>query len=246
MEPLYVRAEYLHGAHYFYFFVSATSLVFGLLSFEVPIIAGFLIASGILNCAISWVASKAVGKYYAGDDESRTTNYVILLLIALAIIFVPLYVRLIQFDVMQQGVIIMSYFFFFFASGNYLLTRISVVSDLFRIVHLTKYHVGLSKVVDIFANPEYESLVDILNLIEPRLIEYYEPSSSKKVDELLLKIADAGSVHELRTLLIEMGIALYEYELSVFEGEKGDGKPDNSALIRRFGYKKRLLEIAKV
>lgn len=246
MEPLYVRAEYLHGAHYFYFFVCVTSVIFGLLSFEVPVVAGFLIVSGILNCAISWVSSKAVGKYYSGDDESRTTNYAILVLIALTVIFVPLYVRLILFDVMQQGVIILSYFFFFFASGNYLLTRISVVSDLFRIVHLTKYHVGLSKVVDIFANPEYESLVDILNLIEPRLIEYYEPSSSKKVDVILLKIADVGSVHELRALLIELGIVLYEYELSVLEDGKGDGKQDNSILIRRFGYKKRLLEIAKI
>jgi len=245
MEPLYVRAEYLHGAHYFYFFVSVTSLVFGLLSFEVPIVAVFLIASGILNCAISWVASKAVGKYYTGDEEGRTTNYAILFLIALAVIFVPLYIGIIQFDAMQQGVIIMSYFFFFFASGNYLLTRISVVNDLFRIVHLTKYHVGLSKVVDIFANPEYESLVDILNLIEPRLIEYYEPSSSKKVDEILLKIVDVASVHELRNLLIDLGISLYEYELSALQSEKGNGKQDNSALIRRFGYKKRLLEIAK-
>jgi len=245
MEPLYVRAEYLHGAHYFYFFVSITSLIFGLISFKVPIVAGFLIASGILNCAISWGASKAVGKYYAADDEGRMINYAILFLIALTIIFVPLYVGIIQFGAMQQGVIIMSYFFFFFASGNYLLTRISVVNDLFRIVHLTKYHVGLSKVVDIFANPEYESLVDILNLIEPRLIEYYEPSSSKKVDEILLKIVDVASVHELRNLLIDLGIGLYEYELSVLESEKGNGKQDNSALIRRFGYKKRLLEIAK-
>ncbi len=247
MEFVNVRAEFLRAVHYFYFLVSVVSIAVAFLSFETVVIFAFLFAVGLLNIFISWVANRSVERYFKNEDNSGILNYVLLFFIGLFLVFAPLYTGIVSSDMMQQGVIIVSYFFFFWAFGNYVLTRINMVRDIFRIVHLTKYHFGISKLVDIFANPEYEGLVDVLNLIEPRLIKYYEPGSCKAVDELLLRIADERDAFRLRKLVVEMGIALYEYEIGELADASGkEGAPDNSSLIRRFGYKKKLLELAEV
>ncbi|MFH1127519.1 MAG: hypothetical protein ABIG84_03530 [archaeon] len=246
MDVLNVRSEYLRALHYFYFFIAAISFTFALLSLNLLVIFGFLFAAGILNLFIAWVAFRSVERFYVSDEGSPVVNYTLLLFIAMFLVFAPLYAGFISFDTMQQMVIVVSYFLFFFAFGNYMFTRIGVVRDIFRIVHLTKYHFGVSKLVEIFANPRYESLVDVLNLIEPRLVTFYEPGSDKVIDGLILDIANEGNVMRLRRMIIALGIALYDYELAELSREQDDGKADNSVLIRRFGYKKKLLEIINV
>ena len=74
--------------------------------------------------------------------------------------------------------------------------------------------------------------------------EIYSQDGHFDVDELFLRIADEEDVFRLRKLIISMGIALYEYEMGELAGasDKG-GTADNSSLIRRFGYKKKLLEL---
>ncbi|MEA3342891.1 MAG: hypothetical protein U9Q92_01875 [archaeon] len=247
MEFVNVRAEYLRAVHYFYFLVSVVSLAVAFLSYETVVIFAFLFVVSLANIFISLLASRSVDRYFKNEDNSGVLNYALLFFIGLFFVFAPLYVGFVSFDTMQQWVIIVSYFFFFWAFGNYLLTRIKMVGDLFRIVRLTKYHFGISKLVDIFTNPEYEGLVDVLNLIEPRLVKYYEPGTSKAVDDLLLMIVDERNASRLRKLVVEMGIALYEYELEELVSVSGKaGAVDNSSLIRRFGYKKKLLELVEV
>ena len=239
-----VRAEYLRAVHYVYFFVSVISFVFAFLSLGLPAIAGFLFFVSFSNLFMSWIAFVSVDRFFKYEDDTPVVNYLLLLFIALFFVFAPLYVEIVSFDAAQQGVIVVSYFLFFWGFGNYLLTRIKVVGDIFRIVRLTKYHFGISKITRIFTNPAYESIVDVLNLIEPRLIKFYEPGTDEMIDELLLRVADEGDVPELRKLIIELGIALYGYEMSVLAREQDENEDvDNSGLIRRFGYKKKMLEI---
>lgn len=242
MDPINIRADYLRAAHYIYFFISIISLTITILSTSLPVTAGFLLAVTISNLFISWLSKKSTDNFYKHKEGQGITNYALLIFIALFIIFAPLYLNIIPFNTMQLWVIIISYFMFFWAFTNYLITRIEVIRDIFRIVHLTKYHVGISRLINIFTNPAYESIVDILDLIEPRLIKFYEPGTDEKVDKLLLMVSDKKNTPHLRRLIIELGIALYAYEITELEKDK---TTDNSILIRRFGYKMKMLEIIK-
>lgn len=245
-EFVSVRAEYLLGVHYLYFFVSIISFAFAFLSFGMPVIAGFLFLVTFLNLFMSWVAFESVYRFFKYEDDSDFVNYLLLLFIALFLVFALLYVGVVLFDTAQQWVIVVSYFLFFWGFGSYVLTRVEVVGDIFRIVRLTKYHFGISKIASIFTNPAYESIVDVLNLIESRLVKFYEPGSDGEIDELLLKVADESDVPKLRKLIVDLGIALYGYEMSelVHEQDEND-EVDNSGIIRRFGYKKKMLEIIR-
>lgn len=245
-EFVSVRAEYLLGVHYLYFFVSIISFAFAFLSFGMPVIAGFLFLVTFLNLFMSWVAFESVYRFFKYEDDSDFVNYLLLLFIALFIVFAPLYVRVVLFDTAQQWVIVVSYFLFFWGFGSYVLTRVEVVGDIFRIVRLTKYHFGISKIASIFTNPAYEGIVDVLNLIESRLVKFYEPGADEEIDELLLKVADESDVPKLRKLIVDLGIALYGYEMSVLVREQDENdEVDNSGIIRRFGYKKKMLEIIR-
>jgi len=239
-----VRAEYLLGVHYLYFFVSVISFAFALLSLGLPVIAGFLFLVTFSNIFMSWIAFVSVDRFFKNDDDTPLVNYLLLLFIALFLVFAPLYGRVVLLDTAQQWVIVVSYFLFFWGFGSYVLTRVEVVGDIFRIVRLTKYHFGISKIAGIFTNPAYGSIVDVLNLIEPRLVKFYEPGADEEIDELLLRVADEGDVPVLRKLIVELGIALYGYEIGVLVREQDENEDvDNSGLIRRFGYKKKMLEI---
>ncbi len=246
IEFVSVRAEYLRAAHYMYFFVSMLSLTFAILSIKLPVIAGFLLFVTFLNIFMSQIALKIVNRFFRYDDENPVVNYVLLFFIALFFIFAPLYTGIIHFNTMQQLVIVISYFIFFWGFGSYILTRIEVVGDIFRIIRLTKYHFGITKIAGIFTNPAYENIVDVLNLIEPRLVKFYDPGADADIDDLLLRVADENNVPELRKLIIELGITLYDYEMKVLAREQDkDEKIDNSNIIRRFGYKKKMLEIIR-
>ena len=243
-EFVSVRAEYLRAVHYLYFFVSVISFAFAFLSLELPIIAGFLFFVTFSNLFMSWIAFVSVDRFFKYDDDTPVVNYMLLLFIALFVVFAPLYGGVVLFFTAQQWVIVVSYFLFFWGFGNYLVTIVGVVGDIFRIVRLTKYHFGISKIAGIFTNPAYESIVDVLNLIEPRLVKFYEPGADKEIDGLLLRVADENDVPVLRNLIVDLGIALYGYEIDVLLAEQDESEDvDNSGLIRRFGYKKKMLEI---
>ncbi len=245
-EFVSVRAEYLLGVHYLYFFVSIVSFTFAFLSIKLLVIAGFLFFVGFLNIFMSRIALESVNRFFRYEDESPVVNYVLLFFIALLSVFAPLYVGVVPFDTAQQWVVVVSYFLFFWGFGSYVLTRVEVVGDIFRIVRLTKYHFGISKIASIFMNPAYESIVDVLNLIEPRLVKFYEPGADEEIDELLLRVADESDVPVLRKLIVDLGIALYGYEMSVLVREQDENEGiDNSGIIRRFGYKKKMLEIIR-
>lgn len=247
MGLINVKPEYLRVIHYLYFFVSVFSLILSLFSFKIFLIALILFVSSFWNLFIYWMIEMALGSYYKRKSEDDSASYVIIIAAALFFAYVPSYLGFISFFTLQLIGIGVSYFFLFWGLGNYIFTRIAVTREMFNIVNLTKFHFSISKIVDIFRNPEYENLMDVLNLIEPRLLKYYEPGSCTEVDELLVAIADEKDVSKLRKMIVALGIAIYDYELEVLTSAQGsEGFPDNSVLIRRFGYKKRLLELAMV
>lgn len=205
---IYIDVKYFRAVHYYYFCI-------GIFSFTTAVMLGFpyilyLMVLCIINSAISWYVSwfmhRSMKRFVVPNSRGYMAAHVVLTLIMSVTAILFWFYQLSIGVLLIEWVLYVNFLSFFMGLIWYMMSRFSMVKQMFDYFSLLSFRRAKSTVIST------REKMGLMKLMTDMSINDYEPGDDQEIDSVLISISKGGEggirekIYQLETMLCAKAI----------------------------------------